>query len=46
MASLRIFNFEMLHLVDSIASLHNELYFMRFIYVLFPYFAYIKCFNG
>ena len=35
MASLGIFNFGMLHLVDySEASLHNELYFMRFIHVL------------
>ena len=35
MASLRNFNFGMLHLVDSSeASLHNELYFMRFIHVL------------
>ena len=46
MASLGIFNFGMLHLVDySEASLHNELYFMRFIRVLFPYFAYAKCFK-
>ena len=27
------------------ASLHNELYFMRFIHVLFPYYAYTKCFK-
>ena len=44
MASLRI-NFGMLHLVDSLAKLHyNKLYFMRFIHVPFPYFAYAKCF--
>ena len=33
MASLRILNFGMLHLVDSIVMLRNELYFMRFIHV-------------
>ena len=39
MASLGTFNFGMLQKLH-----YNKLYFMRFIHVLFPYFAYTKMF--